>query len=336
MADFDRRTGAILDNYQSALQSVEIIFSTRIGEMVTLREFGGGVALEARAAREVVLCAGAVGTPQLLMLSGVGEGAALRALGLPVVIDNPNVGRHLSDHQGINYTWRMRERTYNQALRPWWGKGLHGARWLLTGRGVLGKSINHGGGFFRTDPARDRPNMQLYMQAFSTLVPREGERPVLTPDPFPGFSLGLSNCRPTSRGHVALRSPDPRDAPRITVNAYGTDGDVAEMLAGVRLLRRIAAQAPLAQAIVEELRPGPEVTSDEAVIHDIRQRSGTVYHPSCTARMGPDAREAVVDARLRVHGAEGLRVADASVFPSLPGGNTNAPSIMVGWRAADV
>ncbi|TNC74646.1 GMC family oxidoreductase [Rubellimicrobium roseum] len=288
---------------------------------------------ELRAAREVVLSAGAVGTPQLLMLSGIGDGAALQGLGLPVALDNPNVGRHLCDHQGINYTWRMKEPTYNDVLRPWWGKAFAGARWLLTGRGPLSLSINHGGGFFRTDPGRNRPNMQLYMQAFSTLIPREGERPVLNPDPFPGMSLGLSNCRPTSRGEIGLRSPDPFAPPRIVANAYSTPEDVAEMLAAVKMLRRIAAQPPFAEVAAEELRPGPEVRSDEALVHDLRARSGTVYHPSCTARMGPDPRTSVVDARLRVHGMEGLRVADASAFPTLPGGNTNAPAILMGWRA---
>jgi choline dehydrogenase len=293
----------------------------------------GGQAGEARARREVVLSAGAIGTPQILLLSGVGDGAALAGLGLPVVVANPNVGRHLADHQGINYTWRMREPTFNDSLRPWAGKLRAGARWLLTGGGPLGMSINHGGGFFRTDPGRARPNMQLYVQAFSTLIPREGERPVLSPDPFPGFSLGLSNCRPTSRGTVTLRSPDPLAAPRITANALGTPEDAEEMLAGVRVLRRIAAASPLAEAVEEELRPGPEAASDEALLRDVRRRAGTVFHPSCTARMGPDMASAVVDPTLRVHGTEGLRVADASVFPSLPGGNTNAPAILVGWRA---
>jgi choline dehydrogenase len=296
----------------------------------------GGQRLELRAKAEVVLSAGAVGTPQLLMLSGVGDGEALGRLGLPVVAANRNVGRHLSDHQGINYTWRMRARTYNDVLRPWWGKACVGARWLLTGRGPLGMSINHGGGFFRTEPGLNRPNMQLYMQAFSTLIPREGERPVLSPDPFPGMSLGLSNCRPTSRGEISLRSPDPFAPPRIVANAYSTDEDVREMLAAVKVLRRIAAQPPFAEVAAEELRPGPGVQGDDALIHDLRARSGTVYHPCCTARMGAEAATSVVDPKLRVHGVEGLRVADASVFPTLPGGNTNAPSILVGWRAGEM
>jgi choline dehydrogenase len=296
----------------------------------------GGASRQARAGREVILSGGAINTPQLLMLSGIGPGAHLAGHGLPVIVDNPNVGDHLTDHQGINYTWRMTVPTLNDVLRPWWGKLMVGARWLLTGRGPLSLSINHGGGFFRTDPSLPRPNMQLYMQAFSTLIPRAGERPILTPDPFPGLSIGLSNCRPTSRGDIRLASPDPFAPPRITANAFSTDHDVAEMLAAVKMLRHIAAQQPIKDLMAEELRPGPDVTTDDAMIDDFRKRSGTVYHPSCTARMGPDAATSVIDPNLRVHGVTGLRVADASAFPTLPGGNTNAPAMLVGWKAGDL
>ena len=230
----------------------------------------------------------------------------------------------------------MRVPTYNQELRPWWGKLRAGMQYFLGGNGPLSKSINHGGGFFRTSPDLDRPNMQLYMQAFSTLMPREGERPILTPDPFPGMSLGLSNCRPTSRGQIRLASPDPFAAPKIVANAFSTDHDVREMLLAVKYLRYLAAQPPLARLIIEELRPGPQVASDEALIDDFRRRSGTVYHPSCTCRMGPEAAQSVVDPRLRVHGVGGLRVCDASVFPNLIAGNTNAPAMMTGWKGADL
>ncbi|MCX8508130.1 MAG: GMC oxidoreductase, partial [Rhodobacteraceae bacterium] len=195
--------------------------------------------------------------------------------------------------------------------------------------------INHGGGFFRTSPDLARPNMQLYFQAFSTLIPREGERPLLTPDPFSGLSIGLSNCRPTSRGEISLRSADPFAHPKIVANAFSTDHDVEEMLLAVKYLRRIAAQEPIRSLIAEELRPGPAVQSDADLIADFRARSGTVYHPSCTARMGTEAATSVVDADLRVHGVTGLRVCDASVFPTLIGGNTNAPSILVGWMGAE-
>jgi choline dehydrogenase len=178
--------------------------------------------------------------------------------------------------------------------------------------------------------------MQLYMQAFSTLIPKDGERPLLNPDPFSGMSLGLSNCRPNSTGEVMLKSADPFAAPRLSFNAYGTDKDVGEMLSAVKFLRKLAATEPLKSLIAEELRPGPDIASDEQLIHDMRQRSGTVYHHACTCRMGPDPTTSVVDPQLRVHGFQNLRVCDASVFPNLIAGNTNAPAMMVGWKGADV
>lgn len=288
----------------------------------------------ARAGREVILCGGSVNTPQLLQLSGIGPDAPLRALGIPVVHANEHVGRNLEDHLGINYTYRGRLPSLNQVLRPWWGKARVGVQYLLLRSGPLSRSMNHAGGFFRTDSAQPRPNMQLYFQAFSTVIPKSGERPILTPDPFPGFSIGLSNCRPTSRGEIMLRSPDPKAHPRITPNAFSTDKDVAEMLAAVKFVRRIAAQPAMAEIIEEEMLPGPQVRSDDALVDDFRRRSGTVYHPVATARMGPDPSAAVVDPRLKLHGIDGLRVIDASVFPSNVAGNTNAPTIMVGWKGA--
>jgi choline dehydrogenase len=306
------------------------------GRAVGVEYRQGGAVRTLRARAEVILCGGAINSPQLLQLSGIGPGGLLQSLGLPVVLDNANVGDHLSDHQGINYTWSMTVPTYNDELRPWWGKLRAGMQYLLTRGGPLSKSINHAGGFFRTRPDLDRPNMQLYMQAFSTLIPREGERPVLSPDPWSGMSIGLSNCRPTSRGHIRLRTADPAMHPVITANAFSTNHDVEEMLAAVKYLRHIAAQPAMARLIKEELRPGPAVVTDEDLIADFRARSGTVYHPSCTCRMGPDAATSVVDARLRVHGVAGLRVVDASAFPTIIAGNTNAPAMLMGWKGAEL
>ena len=294
-----------------------------------------GMKLDAKG-REVILAGGAINSPQLLQLSGIGPRALLRSLDIPVVHGNANVGARMQDHHGLNYTWRMNVPTLNDALRPWWGKLRAGVEYILTRKGPLSLSINQGGGFFRTHPEMTRPNMQLYMQAFSTLIPRAGERPILSPDPFSGLPLGLSNCRPTSTGEVMIKSPDPLVHPKISFNVYGTNSDVEEMLVAVKFLRKIAAQEPMKSLMAEELRPGPAINTDEAMINDFRQRSGTVYHHSCTCRMGPDAATSVVDSHLRVHGVEGLRVCDASVFPNLIAGNTNAPAMMVGWRGAEI
>jgi choline dehydrogenase len=293
-----------------------------------------GRTITARAGREIVLCAGSINTPQLLQLSGVGPADLLRSLGIPVVHDNSNVGANLQDHLGINYTFKGKVPTLNQLLRPWWGKLYVGMQYVLSRSGPLSLSMNNAGGFFRTDPQLARPNMQLYFQAFSTVIPKNGERPILTPDPWPGFSIGLSNCRPTSRGSIMIRSNNPLDYPKIVPNAYSTEQDVAEMLAAVKFVRRIASMPAMAEIIEEEVLPGPSITSDEDLIHDFRKRSGTVYHPVSTCRMGPDPSRSVVDPRLKVHGLAGLRIVDASIFPDNISGNTNAPAIMTGAKGA--
>ena len=293
-----------------------------------------GIRHQVFAGAEIIVAGGAVNSVQLLQLSGIGPAALLARHGIAVKADNPNVGAHLQDHQGINYTWRMHVPTLNDLLRPWWGKLRVGLQYLATRRGPLSLSINQAGGFFRTSPDQPRPNMQLYMQPFSTLIPKTGERPLLNPDPFSGLSLGLSNCRPASRGEIAIRSADPLAPPRISANAYATGHDIAEMLAAVKILREIAAQPPLADLIAEELRPGPACQSDAELIADLRQRSGTVYHPCGTCRMGPDPASSVVAPDLTVHGVQALSVCDASVFPGMITGNTNAAAMMVGWKGA--
>ena len=193
---------------------------------------------------------------QLLQLSGIGPAKVLQKHGIGVRLDNPNVGAHLQDHVGINYTYRMKVPTLNDAFGP---GGVNSGWHALPNVTQRAAEFERQPGrrIFRSSPGHTRPNMQLYMQAFSTLIPKAGERPLLTPDPFSGFSLGLSNCRPSSRGLIEIQSADPLQHPRIVANAYSTDEDISEMLDAVKFLRRIAAQKPLAEVIAEELRPGP-------------------------------------------------------------------------------
>jgi choline dehydrogenase len=315
-------------------QVTRILFEGKRAVGVEYRQDGG--VKTARAAQEVIISGGAVNSPQLLQLSGIGDPSHLSPLGIETLVPSYHVGHNLKDHLGLNYTYKLNVPTLNDVLRPWWGKLLVGLQYILFRSGPLSISINQGGGFFKSSPARARPNMQLYYQAFSTLIPKVQERPILSPDPFSGMSLGLSNCRPTSVGEIMIKSADPFEAPRITPNAYGTDHDVQEMLEAVKFIRKIAAQKPLADLIVEELRPGPSVQSDKDLIADFRKRSGTVYHPSCTARMAPNIKDGVVDGRLRVHGVDGLRVIDASAFPSILSGNLNAAAMMIGWRGGEM
>lgn len=288
----------------------------------------------ARARREVILSAGAINSPQLLQLSGIGPGSLLQRHGIPVVADLPAVGRNLQDHLGLDYLYRSRVPTLNDQLRPWWGKLRAGIQYLATRRGPLSLSVNQGGGFVRSCGTLARPDLQLYFSPVSYIKAPPGKRPLMNPDPYPGFLLGYSTCRPRSRGWLQIRSPDPLAPPEIHPAYLSDPGDVTDMLEGSRFMRRLAATPALAAVIAEELRPGPAVDGDEAMIEDIRQRASSVFHPVSTCMMGPDPATSVVDARLRVHRLEALRVVDASVFPNVTSGNTNAPTLMVGERGS--
>lgn len=319
---------------ETRAQVTRIVFDGTRAAGVTYVQ--GGVTRTARAAREIILSSGAINSPLLLQHSGVGPAPHLQALGLPVVLDSPAVGRHLQDHLCIDYLYRSLVPTLNQQLRPWHGKLWAGLRYIVSRSGPLALSVNQGGGFIRSRPGLDRPNMQLYFSPVSYTRAPVGKRPLMSPDPFPGFLLSAQPCRPTSRGTVQIRSADPFDAPVIVPNSLATDDDVDELLEGALFLRRLAAAPSLAAVIEEELKPGRAVQSRDQLLEDIRQRASTVFHPVSTCRMGPDPREAVVDHNLKVHGIGSLRVIDASVFPELTSGNTNAPAIMVAEKGADL
>jgi choline dehydrogenase len=293
-----------------------------------------GRELTARAARSVVMCTGAISTPQLLQLSGIGPAAMLEQHGIPVLADHPAVGSHLQDHLAVSYFFRSTVPTLNNALYPWHGKLRAIARYLATRSGPLSMSVNQGGGFVRSDPSQPRANLQLYFNPMTFTTSPGPHRRLLSPDPFQGFLLSCQSCRPTSRGQLKIRSANPLDAPLIYANSLSTEKDIAEVIAGTRLLREIAATRPLSDYAAEEFRPGIRTRSDAERLADFRQRAGSIFHPVGTCRMGPDRREAVVDSRLRVHGIAGLRVIDASVFPTITSGNTNAPTIMVAEKAA--
>ena len=227
--------------------------------------------------------------------------------------------------------------TLIDVVRPWRGRALVGLRYVLTRSGPLSLSVNQGGGFFRSSPDRDRPNLQLYFSPVSYTRATPGKRRLMAPDPFPGVLIGLSNCHPKSRGHLHIRSADPFAAPEIHPRYLSAPEDLDELAEGAVMLRRIARANPLAKSIKREVLPGADVSESDAIREDIRKRVGTVFHPCGTCMMGADASDgAVVDARLRVHGIDGLRVADASIFPRITSGNLNAPVIMVGEKASQM
>ncbi|HET7409556.1 MAG TPA: GMC family oxidoreductase N-terminal domain-containing protein [Paracoccaceae bacterium] len=296
----------------------------------------GGRERRVRARREVIVSAGAVNSALLLQLSGIGPGDVLTRCGIAVRHENRHVGRNLQDHLGIDLIYHARVPTLNQVLGSWVGRMMAGANFLARRRGPLSLSVNQCGGFARTRPELTVPDVQLYFSPLSYTRAPVGTRPLMRPDPFPGFLFGLSPCRPESRGHLEIRSADPAAPPLIHPNYLATDSDRADMLAGLRLVRRIAAMPALSEVIEAELSPGAEAASDEELADHVRDQAWTVFHPCGTCRMGQDPGGSVVDPSLRVHGIERLRVIDASVFPNIPSGNINAPTIMVAERAAEL
>lgn len=288
----------------------------------------------AQARAEVILCAGAVASPQLLQLSGIGPGELLQSIGIAVVAERAAVGRHLQDHLCIDHLYRARVPTLNNVFGTWAGRMAAGLRYLANRTGPLALSVNQAGGFFRTRPGLREPNAQLYFSPLSYTRATPGKRALMRPDPYPGFLLSAQPCRPTSRGELRIVSTDVQVPPRIEARGLSTEHDVQEMLEASLFLRRLAAAPSLQDVIEAETLPGTHVQSAAQLLDDIRQRASTVFHPVSTCRMGPDPATAVVDARLRVHGVQGLRVIDASAFPSITSGNTNAPTLMLAEKGA--
>jgi choline dehydrogenase len=313
-------------------QATRILFDGKRAVGVEYRR--GNQTLQVRAACEVILCGGAINSPQVLQLSGIGDAALLESLGITPLVDAKAVGQNLQDHLAVSYFYKTSVPTLNDELAPLSGKIKAGLHYLLNRGGPLSMSVNQGGGFVRSDPQQPRVNLQLYFSPVSYTKSPLSERKLLNPDPFSAFLLSFNSCRPTSRGHLQIISPDPFQYPAIQPNYLSTEHDVAEARMGNRLLRAIAATAPLATIITGELVPGTQLKGDDALLEDFRNRADTVYHPSSTCMMGPDALASVVDARLRVHGVEGLRVVDASIFPNITSGNINAPVVMVAEKGA--
>lgn len=293
-----------------------------------------GIAMQAKARCEVIVSGGAINSPQLLMLSGIGEAGHLKSAGIEPLVDARAVGRNLQDHIAVSYFYKVRTPTLNDVLYPIWGKMRAGLRFMADRGGPLSLSVNQSGGFVRSDASKRYPNLQLYFSPVSYTKTPLSERKLLNPDPFSAFLLSHNPCRPTSRGHIELALADPAGNPVIHPNYLASQSDIDDVLAGNRLLRQLARTRPLADIITEELIPGSQVEGDEALLADFRARADTVYHPTSTCLMGPDPATSVVDARLRVHGLVGLRVIDASVFPTITSGNTNAPTVMVAEKGA--
>jgi choline dehydrogenase len=279
-----------------------------------------------RAGREVVLCAGAIGSPQLLQLSGIGDPAELRAAGVEVRHPLPGVGGNLQDHPFVTVIWEVSDTdTLFVAEQP---RFL--AEWLVRRSGPLTSTVAEVVAFHRSRGGLPAADIQFHMGA--AYYEDHGA------ETYDGHAMVIAPVlvSPKARGRVWLRSTDPGDAPRILTNTLSEPEDLASLVAGVKLARQIAQQPDAAEIITKELKPGPDTIDDAELEADIRRRLMLIYHPVGTCRMSDTAPEAVVDSRLRVHGVEGLRVVDASIMPVIPGGNTNAPTMMVAEKGADL
>lgn len=295
-----------------------------------------GKTLTAYARREVIVSAGAVNSPQLLQLSGIGPKDLLQRHGIPVLLENESVGGELQDHLGINYYYKSTEPTLNNQLHPLHGKLWAGLRYILTRKGPLSVSVNQSGGFVRSSAQSTSPDIQLYFNPVTYSTAPEGKRPLMNPDPFAGFIISFQPCRPKSRGRIDICSPDPRVSPQIRPNYLSHPDDVADVVSGGRLVQEMIRTKALQGLIGEAIAPDLINMTDDQILEDFRQRCGSVFHPVGTCGMGESASNSVVDSSLRVHGIEALRVVDASIFPSITSGNTNAPTIMVAQKAADL
>ncbi|HZB92809.1 MAG TPA: choline dehydrogenase [Stellaceae bacterium] len=289
-----------------------------------------GETWRATAEGEVILAAGAIASPPLLQLSGIGPGALLQRFGIPVMKDLPGVGENLQDHLQSRLVYRCtRPITLNDDVASLARSLGIGLRYALWRKGPLAISAGYAGGFFRTDPRLSTPDVQAHFINFSTT--RMGDKL----HPFSGFTASICQLRPESRGHVRINSADSAARPAIQLNYLAAETDRRTMVSGLTLLRRIM-QAPALRPYIEsEYEPGPGCASDDDLLRYIRERASTIYHPTCSCRMGEDSM-AVVDARLSVHGVGRLRVIDGSVMPTVVSGNTNAAIIMIAEKGADM
>lgn len=292
-----------------------------------------GRLVTAQALGEVILSAGAINSPQLLQLSGIGPASLLSGLGIGVVHNLPHVGQGLQDHLGVSHYFHATEPTLNNVLGNWLGQMRAGARYIMTRRGPLSVPINQVSGFVRSGADVGAADLQVYCNPMSYKTDASGQPGV---DPKAGFLLCAQPCRPTSRGEVNITTSDPTKPAEIHPNSLSTNRDCDLAVKAGRVLQKLA-QTPAIRAVTAQ-RIAPDITtmSDEQMLENFRERAGTIFHPTSTCRMGRTAQDSVLDARLRVHGVQGLRVIDASAFPNITSGNTNAPVMMLAARGADL
>jgi choline dehydrogenase len=288
-----------------------------------------GRAIEVHAAREVILCGGAINSPQLLMLSGIGPADELRRHGIEVRRELDGVGRNLQDHLDLALTFTCSK----PVSLAWLGNPARrlaaGAQWIMSKRGIVSSNIFELGGLIRSNDTTPWPNLQFHMSPalfdFQTGTVSRSE----------GFMLHCLQLRQESRGRITLASSDARQKPRIQFNFLSTENDRREMREGIRITRDIVRQRPMADILAQEISPNPRLVTDDELDSFVRETAETEFHPSCTCRMGTDGL-AVVDSELKVHGLENLRVVDASIMPNVISANLNGPTMMIAEKASDM
>jgi choline dehydrogenase len=290
-----------------------------------------GKSVDVSARREVVLSAGSIGSPQLLMLSGIGDALELQPHGIDVLHHLPGVGQNLQDHLQARPVFKCRASTINTETGNMFQLAAIAFQYALKRSGPMAMAASLGTGFLKTHAELETPDIQFHIQPFSADNPADGSHK------FSAFTASVLQLRPESTGRIVLRSASPYDYPAIYPNYLATKTDCDTLVAGIKIARDICDYAPLKDLVTEEHAPGVGVgrDDDEAVLDWARSTATTIYHPTGTCKMGQD-KMAVVDSRLRVHGLSGLRVADASIMPVITSGNTNAPTIMIGEKLADL
>lgn len=292
---------------------------------------GKGDPVTITADREIILSGGSINSPQLLMLSGIGEAEQLQDHAIPMIKNLPGVGKNLQDHLQARLVYKCNEPTLNDEVSNIFGQAKIGVQYMLNRTGPMSMAASLATGFLKTQPDLETPDIQFHVQPLSAENPGKGA------DPFSAFTMSVCQLRPESKGEIRLASADGRDYPKIIPNYLSTETDCRTVVAGVNMARRIARAAPLAAKISQEFRPNADLDMDDydATLDWARNNTASIYHPTGTCKMGQDPM-AVVDDRLRVHGIQGLRVADCSIMPEIVSGNTNAPAIMIGEKASDL
>ena len=288
-----------------------------------------GQTKEIKALKEVILSAGAIGSPQILMLSGLGEGEDLNELGIKVIAELPGVGKNLQDHLQARVVNKCNIRTLNDEANSLTEKMGMAIRYTISRSGPMGMAASLVYGFMKTGDHVETPDIQFHIQPWSASKVGEGV------DSFSAFTSSVCQLRPESKGTINLYSPDPLEYPIITPNYLGTETDQKTMIEGVKIARRIAQTEPVRELVQNEHKPGKDIQSDDEILDWIRNTSETIFHPTGTCKMGSDNR-AVVSDQLKVHGVDNLRVVDCSIMPEIVSGNTNASAIMIGEKGADL